>query len=109
MVWRFLFGHEFLVRPKEKIMNSDNAPNQPKHPHKTKSMILPEENHSMLTNPSPEQWQDEKRTLIGLFKMRPGETIDDFAQRIIEAYQQSPHNPANKAKKSEKPPQQKPE
>ena len=52
----------------------------------------------MLTNPSPEQWQDEKRTLVCLLKWEweRGETVEQFAQRVWEAWEKSPHNPKNR-------------
>jgi len=74
------------MQPKGQIMNSDNSPKQLSNPHKTQSMILPEENHSMLKNPSPEQWQDKKRTLVCLLKWDRLETSDQFAERIVAAW-----------------------
>ena len=35
----------------------------------------------MLTNPSPGQWQDEKRTLVFLSKQEPLETTEQFTKR----------------------------
>ena len=32
--------------------------------------------------------QDKKRTLIGLYKQRPLETLDQFAERIVRQFQE---------------------
>jgi len=36
----------------------------------------------------PGGWQDKKRTLLCLLKMRPLETVDEFAQRVWQAWQE---------------------
>jgi hypothetical protein len=41
---------------------------------------------SGLNTFSENQWQDEKRTLVGLFKMRPLETTEQFAERVWKAW-----------------------
>ena len=79
-------------------MNSNNSPKERECLQKTQPIILPKENHSMLTNPSREQWQDKKRTLVCLLKWEweRRETAEQFAQRVWEAWEKSPHNPNNR-------------
>lgn len=46
-----------------------------------KGKLFPLPNH-------PASWQDKKRTLVCLLKVRPLETVEEFAQRVWEAWQE---------------------
>jgi broad specificity phosphatase PhoE len=48
-------------------------------PKQEKAFPLPEH---------PPSWQDKKRTLVCLLKMRRLETLEEFAQRVWQAWQE---------------------
>jgi hypothetical protein len=48
-------------------------------PEKERAFPFPEE---------PPSKQDKKRTLVGLWKMEPLETVDEFAERVAKALRQ---------------------
>jgi hypothetical protein len=52
------------------------------------SMYLPHEKAFPLPE-NPPAWQDEKRTLMCLLKMKPLETTEQFAERVWREWQKA--------------------
>ena len=76
MVWRFLFGHSFLMQPK-----GEN--------HELRRIAANDGKEKRFPLPNQEQTHfDTKRTLVGLYKQGPLETDDQFAERIVREMQE---------------------